>query len=265
MWRCLLVVFLLGVALAPPCMSHQKRGYTTEAGIDTDGNIYVASDEGQPIKMATVQHCIEAMFADDKQTIGCSVARGTTPEEAMQSIRLEIYLRNGKLKIIETETPMDWHFWHDGQQVSVYSRWLDGQKHYALYDAASAHLVQELAGPSDESLLPEWAKSRAQLQDESVPVGKDYSEERTKWIAKVLRQITKIEPGMKRQDLLKVFTTEGGLSTRVQRTYVYSECPYIKVNVRFKAANHEGNAVEEQPDDIIESISQPYLAWSTMD
>jgi hypothetical protein len=96
-------------------------------------------------------------------------------------------------------------------------------------------------------------------------VGKDYSEERTKWIAKVLRQITKIEPGMKRQDLLKVFATEGGLSTRFQRTYIYSECPYIKVNVRFKAANNEGNAVEEQPDDVIESISQPYLAWSTMD
>jgi len=43
MWRCLLVVFLLGVALAPSCMPHQKRAYTTEAGIDTDGNIYVVS------------------------------------------------------------------------------------------------------------------------------------------------------------------------------------------------------------------------------
>jgi hypothetical protein len=41
------------------------------------------------------------------------------------------------------------------------------------------------------------------------PWANDYSEERTEWIAKVLRQITKIEPGMKRQELLKVFTTEG--------------------------------------------------------
>jgi hypothetical protein len=267
MWRCMLLNLLLSVALAPSVMAQQepKRNYTTEAGIDSDGNIYVASDAGKPLKMATVAHCIEARFADDKQTAGCSVARGTKPEEAMQSLRLEIYMRNGKKEIIETETPMDWHFWHDGQQVVVFSRLLDGKEHYALYDAASARLVEELAGPSDESLLPKWAKSRAQVEDESVPVGKDYSEERTKWIAKVLRQITKIEPGMKRQDLLKVFTTEGGLSTRFQRTYVYSECPYIKVNVRFKAANHEGNAVEEQPDDIIESISQPYLAWSTMD
>jgi hypothetical protein len=96
-------------------------------------------------------------------------------------------------------------------------------------------------------------------------MGDDYARERTKWVAKVLRQITKIEPGMKRRDLLKVFTTEGGLSTRFQHTYVYSECPYIKVNVRFKSANNEGNGVDEEPDDIIESISQPYLAWSVMD
>jgi hypothetical protein len=44
--------------------SPQKRAYTTEAGIDTDGNIYVASDEGQPIKMATVQHCIRRYTRD---------------------------------------------------------------------------------------------------------------------------------------------------------------------------------------------------------
>jgi hypothetical protein len=70
---------------------------------------------------------------------------------------------------------------------------------------------------------------------------------------------------MTRQDLLKVFTTEGGVSTRFQRTYVYSACPYIKVNVQFKLAKSEENAMEENPDDIIDSISQPYLAGSVMD
>jgi|SRR5579859_222275 len=265
MWKCILVNFLLSVTFAPLCMPLQTREYTNEAGIDTDGNIYVGSDAGKPIKMATVQHCIEARFAGDKQTVGCSVARGTKAEEAMQSIRLEIYLRNGKLEVIKTKTPMDWHFWQDGEQVAVYSRSLDEKDHYALYDTASARLIEALSGPLEESLLPEWAKSPAQVQDESVRVGNDYTQERTKWIAKVLRQIKKIEPGMKRQDLLKVFTTEGGLSTRFQRTYVYSECPYIKVNVRFKAVSNAGNGMEEELDDIIESISQPYLAWSVMD
>jgi len=84
------------------------------------------------------------------------------------------------------------------------------------------------------------------------------------WIAKVLRQIGKIKPGMRRKDLLSVLTTEGGQSTRFQRTYVHVECPYIKVNVRFRA-NNERNAVREDPDDIIESISQPYLDWIHID
>ena len=42
--------------------------------------------------------------------------------------------------------------------------------------------------------------------------------------------------------LLTVFTTEGGISTRTQRTYVNTECPHIT-----------------------ESISQPYLAWGVID
>jgi hypothetical protein len=267
MWRYLLLNLLLGLALAPAGMSQQepKLNYTTEAGIDSDGNVYVASDDGKLLKVTTVAHCIEARFADDRQTVGCSVARGTKPEETMQSLRLEIYLRNGKKQIIETEAPMDWHFWGEGKQVAVYSRLFDGKDRHALYDSASARLIEELVGQSDESLLPQWAKSRAPVQDETVPMGDDYARERTKWVAKVLRQIAKIEPGMKRRDLLKVFNTEGGLSTRFQRTYAYSECPYIKVNARFRAANNEGNGVEEEPDDIIESISQPYLAWSVMD
>src|SRR6266566_3862947 len=91
------------------------------------------------------------------------------------------------------------------------------------------------------------------------------SDERTKWIAKVLRQIGKIRPGMRRRDLLTVFTTEGGISTRTQRTYVHTECPYIKVTVRFKAVSGESPSLDEDPDDIIESVSQPFLAWSVMD
>ena len=265
MWTCMLVNFFVSAALVTPCMAQQQQNYTTEAGIDSDGNIYVASDAGKRINMSTVGHCMEARFADDRQTVGCIIARDAKPQGAMQLWRLEIYLRNGKKQIIESETPMDWHFWRDGQQVAVYFRSPDGKGHYALYDAASARLVEELAEPANESLLPEWAKSRSQIQDESVPVGDQYNQERTMWIAKVLRQIEKIKPGMKRQDLLKVFTTEGGLSTRLQRTYVLSECPYIKVNVRFKAATNESSGMEEDSDDMIESSSQPYLAWSVMD
>jgi hypothetical protein len=267
MGKQILVNFLVIVALASAHGTGQeeKFEYTKQAELAADGSIYVSSDEGKLIKMADAAHCIEARFAADKQTVGCSVSRGSKPEEISQSLRLEIYLKNGQKRIIETEMPMDWHFWNDGQQVAVYSRLPNGKGRCALYDAASARVIEELTEPSDESLLPEWAKGPAQIQDESVPMGEELARERTKWIAKVLRQIAKIEPGMKRKDLLTVFTTEGGLSIRFQRTYVYSECPYIKVNVRFKAANNEGDGSNEDRDDIIKTISQPYLGWSVMD
>lgn len=64
---------------------------------------------------------------------------------------------------------------------------------------------------------------------------------------------------------LKTFTTEGGISARTQRTYVHSECPYIKVDVHFTALNGDSSDVNGDPDDLIESISHPYLAWSVMD
>jgi hypothetical protein len=38
---------------------------------------------------------------------------------------------------------------------------------------------------------------------------------------------------MTREDLLRVFITEGGLSTRTQQTYVLKVCPYIHVDVEF--------------------------------
>jgi hypothetical protein len=265
----MLINFLVSLALASSgsaLRQDQKFDYNKQAELDAAGNIYVSSDEGKLIKMAGAGHCIEVRSALDKQTVGCSVARGTEPEEATRSLRLEIYLKNGQKRIIESKTPIvEWHFWREGQQVAVHWSSPDRKGRYALYDSASARLVEEFPEPGDESALPEWAKGPGQVQDETVPMGEEHNRERTKWIAKVMRQITKIEPGMKRQDLLKVFTTEGGLSTRFQRTYVYSECPYIKVNVRFKAANNKGNGVQEEPDDIIESISQPYLAWSVMD
>jgi hypothetical protein len=76
---------------------------------------------------------------------------------------------------------------------------------------------------------------------------------------KVIWQTGKIKPGMQRKDLLELFTTEGGLSTSRRRTYVLIECPYIKVNVSFKAGSNESG------EDIIESLSKLYLEWGNAD
>jgi hypothetical protein len=44
------------------------------------------------------------------------------------------------------------------------------------------------------------------------------------------------------------------------RTYVYRQCPYIKVDVKFAASSRDG----ELPTDKIVEVSRPYLAWFVM-
>jgi hypothetical protein len=91
------------------------------------------------------------------------------------------------------------------------------------------------------------------------------------WVAEVLQKMQTIQPGMTRKELLEVFTTEGGLSTGLQRTYVSQECPYFKVDVEFDAVgrpNHDEEGLVtlvEDNRDIIVRISRPYLHFATMD
>lgn len=76
---------------------------------------------------------------------------------------------------------------------------------------------------------------------------------------------------MTRAELLKVFTTEGGLSTGLNRKYVYRECPYIKVDVEFEPVGRPARDTQERVTlleadrDVIKNISKPYLEWSILD
>jgi len=82
--------------------------------------------------------------------------------------------------------------------------------------------------------------------------------EHDQWLSNVLLLIFTIKPGMTRSNLLRVFTTEGGLSTRTQRTFVLKQSPIIKVDVQFSVA-------EKEADDTIFRISKPYLDFSAFD
>jgi hypothetical protein len=95
--------------------------------------------------------------------------------------------------------------------------------------------------------------------------------EHMQWVGSVLRWTQDIKPGMTRQDLLRVYTTEGGLSTGTRRTYVLKGCPYIKVDVEFKAIGRQERdqdgrvTLMEDGRDIIDKISKPYLGYSILD
>src|SRR5262249_34927203 len=89
--------------------------------------------------------------------------------------------------------------------------------------------------------------------------------EHTQWIDQVLRSVQSIQPGMTRQQLLGVFTEEGGLSNRLHRLYVLNECPYIKVAVEFEPVGEEENLLIEKPEDRIKEVSRPFLQYSIGD
>jgi len=96
-------------------------------------------------------------------------------------------------------------------------------------------------------------------------------QERLDWLDRTLQQMKSIKPGMTREDLLKVFTTEGGLSTGLHRTYVSQACAYCKVDVEFRAvgrADRDGDGrvtLGEDLRDVIVKISRPYLQLSIYD
>lgn len=97
------------------------------------------------------------------------------------------------------------------------------------------------------------------------------SQGQTEWIAESLKEMQKIKVGMTRADLLKVFTTEGGLSSSLHRTFVYRECPYIKVDVEFEPVGRPARDTDgrvtlvEADEDVISKISKPYLEWMVID
>ena len=97
------------------------------------------------------------------------------------------------------------------------------------------------------------------------------SQDHVAWVTQALMRMQTIKPGMTREALLTVFTTEGGISTGLQRTFVHRECPYFKVDVEFQAVgrpNRDANGrvtLVEGSQDIILKISRPYLQFSVLD
>jgi hypothetical protein len=91
------------------------------------------------------------------------------------------------------------------------------------------------------------------------------------WVAEVLERMQTIKPGMTRKTLLTVFTTEGGLSTGLQRTFVSRDCSYFKIDVEFQAVGRPDRdengrvTLVEGNEDIILRVSRPYLQFGVMD
>lgn len=56
------------------------------------------------------------------------------------------------------------------------------------------------------------------------------------WVVEFLKRMLTIEPGMNRYQHMRIFSTEGGISTALRRTFVSRDCPFFKVDVTFRRA-----------------------------
>jgi hypothetical protein len=71
-----------------------------------------------------------------------------------------------------------------GHQVVISSQAPSGRDRARSHDGQSGSVIERIPNPVDLSQLPQWAKSRAQIDDESVPTGPRCCEEHDKWMAR---------------------------------------------------------------------------------
>jgi hypothetical protein len=94
---------ILLIRSTPRALPKPKTEFTRQAEFDEERNIYVSSNQGFLIKMADSEHCMEAIVADDQQTVGCMVRLES--EEPPLSMELEIYRRAARGKRLDPERP----------------------------------------------------------------------------------------------------------------------------------------------------------------
>ncbi len=97
-----------------------------------------------------------------------------------------------------------------------------------------------------------------------IPAAIAAQREHTEWVGRCLHDMETIKVGMTRAQLMKVFTTEGGLSSRTQEQFVYGGCEYFKVRVTFTPVSPSDGFFRD-PNDKIASISEPIVQFTITD
>ena len=103
------------------------------------------------------------------------------------------------------------------------------------------------------------------FQSMASPARSQSADAHIAWVEHVLSRLKTVKVDMTRAELLKVFATQGGLSTGLKRTFASRDCPYFHVDVKFQSVRRPDRDLagrvtsEEDPRDVIVEISKPYL------
>jgi len=267
-WSSPIAVNLMITCLLYVPATAQRKASPSSSGFDEQGNVYVSTEDGcRRITVASHDHCTEVSQALDFQTMGCLVSQGVNGQGFVPQVQVEVYTKGGHKLLFEPGGAIrSWHFWKKGRQVVISFNAPGNGIEDALYDARSGKLIDKLEEPAQPGQLPQWAKGQSQIEDESVPMSPALAVQRSKWMAKIMRQIDTIKPGMHRSDLAPLFAGDGGLTFFGQSDrYVLKECRLIKIDVRFKSSGAKPGESTYRPDDVIEFVSKPYLEYPHAD
>jgi hypothetical protein len=178
-----------GVTLALSCLSVESQSIATLMGVPE-------------------HHCSVAQSTEDGKTFACMVW-DNDPQKFSSPLQLEIYSDQQLVVTIKSGNPIrDWHFWKNGQQLSVHAGRQGGVGTYRLYDTTTGKQIDQVNSASIPSELPQWAKDRAELDDESVPEGAAYSAPSCcSIVAQALRDYGHLKGGIKRSEVEKKFNS----------------------------------------------------------
>jgi PhnB protein len=161
--------------------------------------------------------------------------------------------------------------------VEFYKRAFGAAEVFRIEDPSGA-VVARLSVKSAEFWLSDESPEHANFSPETlggsttrmvliVPDPRDH----VAWVAAVLARMESVKPGMTRAVLLKTFNRDGGLQGFLWGRFVSRECPYFKVDVKFRAVRRperdsSGRETSvESAEDVIVTISRPYVERPAID
>jgi hypothetical protein len=139
--------------------------------------------------------------------------------------------------------------------------------HMSWIQRTLAKIGQESAANPPAEILLTYAATGPM-----TPAEKKQERGQRDWLVHTLKKIRAVQVGSTRAKVLKVFTAEGGIASRTEETFVDRTCPYIKVDVEFRAADPSGrrghvgqSKLDQNPTDVVTKISTPYLGYMIVD
>ena len=100
------------------------------------------------------------------------------------------------------------------------------------------------------------------LSNSSASAQADNCESHIHWVANVLTRMSTLKVGSTRNEVLKLFTPEGGVSQGQRETFASRDCPYFKIDVEYMSGWPSRGYDDDSP---IVKMTKPYLGFSTED